>query len=393
MTFPIERLRADTPSCKNYVHLNNAGASPMPEPVYQSVLRHLDLERRIGGYAAHDVAHAEVDNFYREAAELIGADGPDEIAFVENATRAWDMAFYGLRFRPGDRIITHASEYASNYLAMVQRATREGIIIDLAPSDETGQIDEDAVRRLIGPRTRLIALTHCPTQGGLINPAETIGRIANENAVPFLLDACQSAGQLDLNVKKLHCDMLCVTGRKFLRGPRGTGFLYVRRSMLEHLDPPFADLHSANLTPEGHLLQAGGAQRFETWERNIAGVIGLAEAIRYARTVGLPAIEARVRNLASNLRSMLAETDSFHCFDTGPDLSGIVTFRHHMEAATDTAARLRRAGVHVSVSSALHAPLDFSTRIGAPVVRASIHCFNDRGDLERLLSALKETPD
>lgn len=393
MTFPIDRLRADTPSCKNYVHLNNAGASPMPEPVYRAVLRHLDLERRIGGYAAHDVAQTEIENFYLEAAELIGAEGPDEIAFVENATRAWDMAFYGLRFQPGDRIVTHISEYSSNYLAMVQRAERDGVIIDLAASDPSGQVDIASVKELIGSRTRLIALTHCPTQGGLINPVESIGQLAKENGIPFLLDACQSVGQLDLDVKKIGCDMLCATGRKFLRGPRGTGFLFVRRSMLEQLDPPFADLHSANLGPESGLVRSPGAQRFETWERNTAGMIGLTQAIRYARSLGLPAIEARVRNLAGNLRRTLANTDNFDCFDTGTDMSGIVTFRHRTEPAAETAGRLRRAGVHVSVASPLHAPLDFAERIGGPLVRVSIHCFNDQSDLARLIAVLNGPPN
>ncbi len=390
MTFPLDRLRADTPSCLSHVHLNNAGASPTPEPVHRAVLRHLELERRIGGYAAQDAAEAELAAFPAEAAALIGAEGPDEIAFAENATRAWDMAFYGLPLKSGDRVIVHASDYASNHLAIVQRAARDGIAIDAAPSDAFGQVDAEAVARLIGPRTRLIALTHCPSQSGLINPAAAIGRIAREAGVPFLLDACQSVGQLDVDVRDIGCDMLCATGRKFLRGPRGTGFLYVRRSFLESLDPPFADLHSAALDPDGSLVFARGARRFETWERNVAGVIGLAEAIRYARAIGLPAIEARVRGLAAGLRSALTETPGFDCLDVGAELSGIVTFRHRRESPADTAARLRRAGIHVSVAVPAHAPPDFAERIGAPVVRASVHCFNDEDDLERLMTALSE---
>lgn len=387
----IEMLRADTPSCKSYVHANNAGASPVPEPVHQAVLRHLDLERRIGGYAAQEAAAQDLIAFYTEAAALVGA-AVDEIAFVENATRAWDMAFYALDFAPGDRILTHASEYVSNVLAMLQRAKARGVKIDFVPSDPSGQVDVAAMEAMVTPRTRLIALTHVPTSGGLINPAEQVGRIARKHDIPFLLDACQSIGQIDIDVESIGCDMLCATGRKFLRGPRGTGFLYVRNRMIERLEPPFVDLWAADWIAADTYALKPTARRFETFERHVAGQIGLKEAIRYARDIGASNIEARITSLAKDLRERLGDVPKIQIHDTGTRRCGIVTFTLDGEAPVQTAMRLQRAGVMVSVTPLAYARVDFEQRRLDAVVRASLHCFNDTADIDRLTATVAGAP-
>jgi selenocysteine lyase/cysteine desulfurase len=383
----IEMLRADTPSCKAYVHANNAGASPVPEPVHQAVLRHLELERRIGGYAAQEAAAQDLAAFYTEAAALIGA-ASDEIASTENATRAWDMAFYGMPLAKGDRILTHASEYVSNVLAMLQRARLIGVEIDFAPSDASGQVDVAAMEAMIGPRTRLIALTHVPTSGGLVNPAEEVGRIARQHDIPYLLDACQSVGQIDIDVDSINCDMLCATGRKFLRGPRGTGFLHVRKQMIDRLEPPFLDLWAADWTAADAYEMQPTARRFETFERHVAGQIGLMEAIRYARAIGVPQIEARITALAEDLRQRLRALASVRLHDPGARRCGIVTFTLNDETPSQTALRLKRAGIMVSVTPLAYARIDFADRGLKAVVSASLHCFNDADDLGRLVAAV-----
>ena len=253
----IERVRADSPACQHVLHFNNAGASLMPAPVFDAVQRVLHEENAVGGYEAERRASEDLAAFYAEFAGLLNAE-TDEIAYVENATRAWDMAFYGLDLRAGDRIITHGSEYASNYLAFLQQAKRRDLHIDIAPSDRFGQIDLEGLERLINPKTRLIAITHVPTQGGLVNPAVDVGKIARRHSLLYMLDACQSVGQIDVDVKAIGCDVLSGTGRKFLRGPRGTGFLYVRREALQQIEPPFLDLHAAGWTgPQSYELADG----------------------------------------------------------------------------------------------------------------------------------------
>ena len=383
----IEAVRADTPACRDVLHFDNAGASLMPDPVAAAVTGHLELERRVSGYEAERRARADLDAFYVEFAALLNA-APDEIAYVENATRAWDMAFYGLPLAPGDRVLTHASEYASNYLALLQQAKRRGLEIDLVPSDAAGRIDLAALEAMIGRRTRLVALTHVPTQRGLVNPAAAVGRIARRHGLIYLLDACQSAGQIALDVEEIGCDILSGTGRKFLRGPRGTGFLYVRRDIVERIEPPFIDLHAATWTAPDRYELAPGARRFETFESFVAGRIGLMQAVRYARRIGLPAIEARVTALAAQLRTALAEVPGVTVHDLGVEKCGIVTFRLAGEDPGDTQRRLAERAINVSVSGRAFAQLDFGARGLDGLVRASVHYFNTEDEVDRFVAAV-----
>ena len=378
----LEAVRRDTPSCVRMAHLNNAGASPMPEPVKRAVIAHIERESEVGGYAAAADATADIEDFYDAFATLLHCDR-SEIAYVENATRAWNMAFYAIDFRPGDRVITCTSEYASNYLALLHMAKAKGIHIDEAPNDETGQVSVSELEALIGPRTRLVAITHVPTQGGLINPAVEIGRVARRHGVPFLLDACQSAGQIPLDVEEIGCDFLSGTGRKFLRGPRGTGFLYVRHSALDGLHPPFVDLHSASWTARDSYALRPDARRFENWESHVAGRVGLARAVRYTLDLGIDAISARARGLAAELRSGLARIADVEVTDQGAEKCAIVTFRKRDEPAPAILQRLAANRITGSVSMQDYARLDFEARGLDALVRLSVHYFNAEEEIGR----------
>jgi selenocysteine lyase/cysteine desulfurase len=378
----IERLRADSPGCESILHFDNAGASLMPAPVFDAVVAHLELERTVGGYAAEQRAAPALRALYDNLARLLRVS-PAEIAFAESATRAWSMAFYSLPLVEGDRILTHSSEYVSNYLAFLQLARRRGVIVDVAPSDSSGQVDIDEVRRRITSRTRLLAITHVPTHGGLINPAAEIGKLAHEFGLLYLLDACQSAGQIDLDVPAIGCHMLSGTGRKYLRGPRGTGFLYVTDRIVETLDPPFVDLRSANWTGADRFEYAPGARRFEAWESSVAGRVGLSAAVAYALRLGLSSIEERVRRLAERLRRELAELHGVSVRDEGARKSGIVTFEVQGVGAHEVAGALAESGINISVSPLQHARLDFDRRGILELARASVHYFNTEEEIER----------
>jgi cysteine desulfurase/selenocysteine lyase len=390
----IARLRAETPACEKLIHFNNAGSSLMPKPVYQALLDHLALEQSIGGYEAEDDACPVLEDFYDAFATLLNCDRT-EIAYVENATRAWDMAFYSLPLKEGDRILTAEAEYVSNFLGFLHQAKRRGLGIDVVPSDASGQLDLDAMNRLVTSRTKLIAITHIPTQGGLVNPAEEVGKIARLHGITYLLDACQSAGQMPLDIERIGCNLLSGTGRKFMRGPRGTGFLYVSNAILEQLDPPFIDLHAATWTDARSYEIRPDARRFENWESFVAGRVGLRAAVRYALELGLEPIRARVTMLADRLRQLLADLPGIRVQDLGRVRSGIVTFTKEDELPRAVQARLHAAGINVSVSSRSSAQLDFGRRGLSQVVRASVHYFNTEEEISifcnRLYPGMRNT--
>ena len=382
-TFDVDRARHETPGCVGVAHFNNAGSALPPARVTDTVIDYLRTESLLGGYEAAEQAKDRIDGVYASVARLLNA-APDDIALSDNATRSWQAIFYALPFGPGDRILTASAEYASNAIAYLQIARRTGATVEVVDNDETGQLDVDDLRRRIDSDVKLIAVTHVPTQGGLVNPAEEIGAVAREADIPFLLDACQSAGQLDLDVERIGCDALTSTGRKYLRGPRGTGFLYVRPRLRDRLEPAMLDLHSATWTSPTEYVVDPTAKRFEVWERDFAAVLGLGAAVDYAMEWGLPAIEERVAALAATLRSRLADLDRVTVHDAGARKCGLVTFSVDGLPAEEIKNRLNAAKINTSVTHASSAQYDFTARRLPDLVRASVHYYNTEEEIDRL---------
>lgn len=385
----IEKLRAETPGCRNVIHLNNAGAALMPEPVLNAMVDYLHQEAYYGGYETARKFQDRLEGVHDSVARLIHAKR-DEIALLENATRAWDMAFYSIDFKPGDRILTSVSEYAANIIPFLQMKERMGIAVETIPNDTTGQLDINALEAMLDERVKLIAITHVPTNGGLVNPAEKVGQLARKTNTLYLLDACQSIGQMPIDVQRIGCDMLSATSRKFLRGPRGAGFLYVRRDRLAQLKPAMLDLHSAEWQPGNTYKIRPDARRFETWETSYAARLGLGVAIDYALGLGLDVIQQRIQTLAHSLRKGLSDLPGVTLRDLGTTHCGIISFTIDSKSPADVVSALAEQNINLSWSPMASTPTDMHGRGLAGVIRASVHYYNTDDELAQFLAQLSK---
>jgi selenocysteine lyase/cysteine desulfurase len=383
----IEAQRVITPGCANRIHLNNAGAALMNTVTIAAMTDYLQLETMIGGYEAEAKAADQIGDVYDSLAELVGAL-PSQIALFDNSTHAWNAACYSVPLRAGDRILTGRNEYGSAVLAYLQLAQRTGAEVVVVPNDDSGQIDVAALADLIDSRTKLIGLTWVPTAGGLVNPAAEVGRLARAADVLYLLDATQAVGQFPIDVSAVGCDMLTGTGRKFLRGPRGTGFLYAGPRALDRLEPFVAEIRSATWCGGHSFNWVDGAQRFETWETSYLNVIGLGAAVRQALDIGLDRIGRRSVALGALLRSELAAIDGVTVHDLGREQCAIVTARVAGVDAGKVADALSRRGINVSTTVAEHNQFDSEVRDVHPMVRLSPHYYNTESEIDEAVDAV-----
>ncbi len=385
----VERLRAETPGVEKVTHFNNAGAALMPAPVLEAVNAYFEREALYGGYETQRKRANQIEAVYQSLSELIGADR-SEVALADNATRAWDVLFYSLGLGEGDRIVTTTSEYVSNWAAYLHVRDRDGVVVDVVPDTRDGDVDVEALEEMVSEReTALITLNHMPTNGGLVNPAAAVGDVASRHGIAYLLDACQSIGQIPIDVREVNCDMMTGTSRKYLRGPRGVGFLYVKEAFVEHLDPVFVELENAPVVLPDYFSLAGGAHRFETWEKSYANIAGFGAAIDYAIDVGVDAMWERIQALAMTLRQQLAMIDGVEVHDRGTTKGGIVTFEVEGRQMLEVRELLAERAINVSTVTPFSAPLDMRSRDLEGLVRASVHAYNSDDEIDDLISAIQ----
>jgi len=387
----LARWRADTPGCRQLVHLNNAGAALVPRPVSDAIAAHLALEQAAGGYEAADAQAGPIREAYAAVGCLLGAEARN-IAIVQNSTVAFNQAISAFDPGPGDTILTSLADYASNQITFLSLAERRGVEIIRAPDAPEGGIDPSEVRGLVARRRpTLVALTWIPTNSGLVQPAEAVGQICRDAGIPYLVDGCQAVGQMPIDVHRLHCDYLSAATRKFLRGPRGLGFLYVSDRALESgAHPLLVDMHGATWTEADRFELTPDARRFETWEFAHALVLGLGAAARYALEVGLDTARERAWQLAAQARSRLAEIPGVEVLDRGAQLCAIATAS---VAGWDTAEiklRLRARGINTSSPHREDAVIDMDSKGAASALRISPHYYNTEEEIDAAAQALQE---
>ncbi len=389
MGLDISKIRQQTPGCERIIHFNNAGCALMPDSVSAKVFEYLSQEQEFGGYETELDRKQDLDQFYQSAASLIRCD-TDEIAFCDSNTRGWQQFFYSLQLNPGDRIITTRVDYGSNIVAYIQMAKNRGIEIAFIDTDSEGDLDLAHLESLVNEKTKLISISHIPTGCGIVNDAEKVGVIAVDAGIPYLLDACQSAGQLNLEVGKIGCTALSTTGRKYLRGPRGTGFLYVARHYFESAEPMMLEQQGVKLVDSNSYELVDSARMFENFEYHAAGKIGLIAAIDYAREIGLENIEFRISELAKLCRQQLSEIPNVHVHDRGIRQCGIVTFSINGQQPTETRKLLSEKNINIWVSTGPGSLIDFQSRGLDAVARASLHYYNSEKEVDRFCDVVSE---
>lgn len=387
----VEQLRADTPGCQRLIHLNNAGAGLMPQAVVRAVCEHLELESRVGGYEAAEARSAAIEATYRVVAELIGAR-PENVALTESATISTLQALSSIPFERGDVILTTNDDYVSSQLQLLSLHERFGVRVVRAPELPQGGVDPTAMGELICRlRPRIVCVTQVPTSSGLVQDVAAIGAVCREQDVLYLVDACQSIGQLPVDVEELGCDFLSATSRKFLRGPRGAGFLYVSDRVLDRaLEPLFIDTRGADWIAADRYRPVAGARRFESWETAWALALGTGAAARYALTLGLPAIERRACALAQRLRAGLAAIEGVRVLDRGARLCAIVTAWVEGWTPVELVATLRRRGINTSAQLREFATIDYDHKGVAGALRLSPHYYNTEREIDETVGAVAE---
>jgi len=387
----VARWRRDTPGCRHRVHLNNAGSAYSPIPVIDAVRGHLELEQELGGYEAAEAVSPRIEAAYDAVARLIGA-APKNVAMVENATVAFAQAISAFDFRPGDVIVTTRNDYISNQLLFLSLQRRLGVEIRRAADLPSGGVDPDSLRDAArDPRCRLVSVTWIPTNSGLIQPVETVGTICEELSVPYLIDACQAVGQLPIDVRRLKCDFLSATARKFLRGPRGVGFLFVSDRALERGSAPlYVDMRGASWEGADMFRLVPDARRFENWEFAVALVLGLGAAAEYALSNGMDLISERALGLAELTRQQVGDLPGIRILDRGDRLAAIVTAEVAGRHANEVAAALRARGINTHTALREFAVLDMTAKGAESAVRISPHYYNTVEEIDRLVAGLGE---
>jgi selenocysteine lyase/cysteine desulfurase len=370
--------------------MNNAGAALPPRPVHEAIVGHLEREARLGGYEAAEAASEDVQAAYEAIARLIGAAARN-VAVVENATVAVAQALSAFDFRPGDRLVTSRCDYPSNQLMYLSLARRFGLEIVRAEDLPEGGVDPESVRRLAGDgRCRLVSISWVPTNSGLVQAAEEVGAVCAELGVPYLVDACQAVGQLEVDVARLRCDFLAATARKFLRGPRGIGFLYVSDERLAAgAYPLYLDMRGAEWTGGDAFRLYDGARRFENWEFPYALVLGLGAAARYALEAGEPA-RRRAVLLGAELRGRLSNVPRLRVLDRGRLRCAIVTADAEGVSGDELKERLRGYGINAHASTLEDGVLDMEAKRTASVLRLSPHYYNTSDEIGKTVGALRE---
>jgi selenocysteine lyase/cysteine desulfurase len=387
----ITQIRSDTVGCNSVIHLNNAGAALMPKTVANAIRDYITKEENKGGYEVADTETNELNLFYDYAAQLLNCKSSN-IAYTTNATDSYNRALSSVPFRYGDVVLITDNDYPSNYIAFLSLQKRLGIKLIRVKNNTTGEIDlQDLENKLKQYSPRLVSITHVPTSSGLVQPVEEIGNVIRKHDTLYLLDACQSMGQMKVDAIATHADFISGTFRKFLRGPRGAGILYVSDKALdEGFEPLYIDLRGADWIAENEYRPQTDAKRFEDWESAYAIMMGSKEALKYLLSIGIENIEARNNELTSKLKKGLTNIDTIQLLDRGKKQCSIVTFNVQNKSEEATKKYFSEKSINIYTTPKMDAIIDFGEKGVEWVVRVSPHYYNSESEIDTFIEVTKE---
>jgi cysteine desulfurase/selenocysteine lyase len=383
-------IRADFPVLSEVIYLDSAATSLSPEPVLAAMLEYEHVFRANTGRGVHRLAQIATQKFWdarQKVRRFIGAEG-GELVFTRNTTEALNMVALGLPWKKGDRVVTTLLEHHSNLLPWMRARDRHGIDLRIIPPAADGSFDMADLKKEITPGTRLVAVTHASNVLGNLVPVREIAAICRDRGALLLVDGAQSVPHIPVNVEQLGCDFFCFSGHKML-GPTGTGVLWMRRPEIEPLLVGGGAVEQVTAT--GYTLAAGPA-RYEGGTPNIAGSIGLGRAVGYLEDLGMEEVRKHEQALTKLMIEGLSGIDGVRIF--GPEATagriGVVSFNVKDMHPHDV-AHLLDEEADIMVRSGHHCCMPLMTHLGVPdgTVRASLHCYNNAEDVEKLIETVR----
>ena len=368
----------------NFINFNNAGASLLEQSTENEISKYLKLETKISGYYIEQEKKEILNNFYFNAAKLLNCK-PKEISFLQSSTYGWNLFISSLTTKKKSNVVIFDNEYGSNYISLINN----NFNVRVSKLKENGQVSFEDLRKKIDRYTALVAVCHIASQCGNIIDVEKLGRfIKNINSnIIFLIDACQSAGHLKLNVKKNMCDALVCSGRKYLRGPRGTGLIFIKDSIQKNITPKIIDTTKSKII--GRNLSIFNKENiFETFEYSPSLKIGLSKAIEKYNKLGHKKIELKIKNLSKYFRKKISSNPYVIVHENEKLISGINTFSIKGKGSHDIYSFLKQKKMITSVSTFQTSTHYFKKKKFNDVVRVSFHYFNKKKEVDYLVSCI-----
>lgn len=366
-------------------YFNNCGAGLMSPQTLNVIENHLRREIAVGAYRAAQESRIPMEEFYGRVARLLNAASPNDVAFMDSASRAWNMALYGAELRPGDRVLTLSSEFGTNVLTLFHRARQVGASVEVIQCDAEGHFAMDDFAAAIAKGARMVAISHVVAHASIVNPVHEIGQLTNRYGAIYLVDGCQGVGQISVDVEAIQCDAYTGTGRKWLRGPRGTGFLYVKSSA--PFRTPHIDLSAADLVigKDGQVVGVEvrtDARQFELWERSVAGMLGLSSAIGEYLAMQPGYVTDRIQTQADRLRAVVSDNPHLRLLGRRQSESGVIGF-YLTEPKREGVVRenIERAGLGISTMSSWDCPLHFPQNGATTIFRLAPHYYTDESSM------------